>query len=553
LLSLCVLTCFTATLWALPGDGVLDRYDRPFPLAPLPHETVPLGPGVLSPAEVDWANLKINGDATTEVQNEEQVCHHPSNPANLVAVWRDFRLGYRRVGFGYSFDHGHTWGEDLFVGTPYTRDSDPGLTVDRNGVFHAVLLAYESTSQPNGFFVFNSYDGGMSWDGPYTVIDSVPGVFEDKELIACDRTGGTYDGGLYVSWTRFWNTHILLCCSHDGGESWDGPYQVSDIPDVQWSVPCVGADGSVHVAWLQYSPSALMIDRSTDGGITFGGDVQITPVTFTSGEINGEVLVFAFPALDSDISGGPHHGNLYVAFMEESPHGDMDIYFTKSTDGGDDWSTPVRLNDDSLGNGADQFHPWLCVDEQGTITVVFYDRRNGPGNLLMDLYLTQSHDGGETFTPNERVTSVSSDPTAGSRAGIIGEYVGVTACSGYVHPVWTDTREGNQDVYVGIHDTLDVQESSGNSTPRLDVELTVPSNPISEDAEIHFSLGAVNRVYIDLYDHAGRRIDRLLEGAFTAGTHRAILPVRDLQNGVYIVVLETISSAESKKLVVLSR
>jgi hypothetical protein len=415
-----------------------------------------------------------------------------------------------------------------------------------------VVLAYESVDLPNGLFVFNSYDGGVSWDGPYTVIDSTPDMFEDKELIACDRTGGAFDGGLYVSWTRFWTTHIILCCSHDGGETWDGPYQVSDSAGTQWSVPCVGADGVVYVAWLRYSPPALMIDRSADGGVIFGVDNEITPVTWTSGEVNGEVLVFAFPAIDADITGGQYHGSLYVAFMDESPYGDTDLYFTRSTDGGYTWSTPFRLNDDPEGNGADQFHPWLCVDNQGVITVVFYDRRNDPGNLLMDLYLTQSYDGGATFTPNERVTSVSSDPTAGTRAGIIGEYNCVTVADGYVHPIWTDTRDGDQNVYTGVHDTLDVHEclsSQGGESPG---RIEVLTSPVAGDAEIRFKLEAGNQAALDLYDLTGRKIQRLTSGTFSAGVHEIKVDTRKLRDGVYFLILNSNSKADSKKIVVLN-
>jgi len=49
-------------------------------------------------ADREWDNWKINSDATVQVQNEQQVAVNPIDPDNLVAVWRDFRLGYRRVG-----------------------------------------------------------------------------------------------------------------------------------------------------------------------------------------------------------------------------------------------------------------------------------------------------------------------------------------------------------------------------------------------------------------------------------------------------------------------
>ena len=180
-----------------------------------------------------YLNIKINNDTTTEVQNEEQIIMNPKDSTNLVAVWRDFRVGYRQVAYGYSFDGGLTWGQNLFVEPQYIWDSDPGLTVDTAGHFYAVILSYLSTSQPNGMFVYKSTDGGASWTGPVTVINNVPDVFEDKELIACDRSGGPYTDNLYVPWTRFgMTTEILMCRSTDGGNSFVGPVTISDATGV---------------------------------------------------------------------------------------------------------------------------------------------------------------------------------------------------------------------------------------------------------------------------------------------------------------------------------
>jgi len=403
----------------------------------------------------DSLNIKINHDTTTQVQNEEQICIDPTDPNSLVAVWRDFRLGYRRVGCGLSIDGGQSWFDYLFpqIGG-YTYHSDPGLTVDRQGNFYAVILSFESADQPNGLFVLKSSDGGVSWSAPATVVDSVAGAFEDKELIACDRTGGPYDGNLYVTWTRFEDglsvTHPMLSRSTDGGQSFSPPIEVSYEQGVQWTVPAVGPDGDLFVGWVNYNPLEIRLNQSEDGGVSFGFSRTIAQVSFFPGDINGGIYVFPCPAMDVDISNSPYRGNIYVAWMDYGEGGrDTDIFFSSSSDQGWIWSPPIRINDDSLNNGCDQFHPWLTVDQEGVISILFYDRRNDPvNNLLMDVYLAQSADGGKTFSPNQRVTTVSSDPTAGSyKGGLLGEYIGLSSYHGLLHPIWTDTREGNQNVY----------------------------------------------------------------------------------------------------------
>ncbi|MEE8596443.1 MAG: exo-alpha-sialidase [bacterium] len=527
-----------------------------------------------------YLNIKINNDATTEVQNEEQIVMNPNDTTNLVAVWRDFRVGYRQVAYAYSFDGGLTWGQDLFVEPEYIWDSDPGITVDTAGNFYAVILSFNSTSEPNGLFVYKSTDGGVTWSDPVTVINGVPGVFEDKELIACDRSGGPYTDNLYVAWARFYSTQILMCRSTDEGNSFVDPVTISDMNGVQWPVPCVGPNSEVYVAWVQYSPGAIRFDCSTDGGETFGTDITIQNVSFVSGYIYGDIMVFSFPAIDVDITGGPYNGNIYVAYMDyASGNTDTDIYFTCSTDGGNSWSQKIRINDDPLNNGCDQFHPWLFVAPDGNIIVVFLDRRLDSGNLLMDLYMTTSTDGGNSWSSNERITTVSSDPTAGSvfstsnqplnkfpikinhpviltgRAGLIGEYIGVTASSiNDIHPIWTDTRFGNQDVFVGVKDTSSyVQEYSSDNIN--DGVLSVVPNPAQNKIIINIKMQQ-NRILpstttLKIFDTSGRIVKTFRESQNQIIWRRYNDKGVYVGKGVYFCCLETNNLFVIKKFILL--
>src|SRR5216683_7909206 len=63
-----------------------------------------------------------------------------------------------------------------------------------------------------------------------------------------------------------------------------------------------------------------------------------------------------------------------------------DVFLTVSHDHGKTWSAPVRVNDDATQT--DQWMPSVAVTEEGTVGVMFYDRRNDPGaNLNIDVYL----------------------------------------------------------------------------------------------------------------------------------------------------------------------
>jgi len=485
----------------------------------------------------DWDNWKINSDATTQVQNEEQVAVNPLDPDNLVAVWRDFRLGYRRVGVGTSFDGGLTWTDTLFPDYFYTRHSDPGVTIDRQGDFYAIILSYEDTGSSNGLFVTKSGDGGVTWGPHVPAVDGVPGVFEDKELIACDRTGGSYDGNVYVTWTRFYDTQIYDVRSTDGAQSFQTPVRISDSGGVQWPVPVVGADGTLVVAWVDLYTPAIMLDRSFDGGVSFGNDIQLTGLYSGSVDLNGGLTSFSFPAMDCDITDGPHDGRFYVAYMDRQG-GDYDIYFRYSDDSAASWSAPMRLNDDAVNNGRDQFHPWLTVSADGAINVVFYDRRNDPSNYLMDLYFTQSLDGGATWSENRRVTTVSSDPNAGSRGGLIGEYIGLAASSAArVHPVWTDTREGDQNAYTAV---IGTGTGLADAWPESGLRLEgISPNPFRDETRIAFSAAGDGPVSLRIFDVGGRLVRKMSGSAESARWDGRDDAGHRLGSGLYLVQLRS--------------
>lgn len=430
-----------------------------------------------SAAWTEGDNVKLNTDATSELQNEESMCINPNDPDNVIAIWRDFRLGYRRIGVGTSFDGGQTWSDSLFVGTPYPRHSDPVISFAADGTILACILSFENGLDYNGLFIYPSTDGGMTWGTPATVVDGAFGAFEDKQWINVDRTGGTYNGRIYVPWARFTAiTQIMICYGDKFGSEYffSEAVPISDSPSVQWPTVTVGSDGKVYVAWFSYSGN-IMLDMSTNGGVSWGTDLPIQSTTFFPSEIDGGIQTFPFPAMEADISGGPYDNTVYIIFEDIAADGELDVYLTKSTNGGTTWSERSRIHDDPIGNNVDQFHPWLALNEDGILTAVWYDRRNDPANLYFDLYMAHSFDGGETWTANRRISEVSSSPydaiyrafdsdkaavqtdTPGwarsprrghqERAGLIGEYVGLATVGNKANTVWTDARNGNQDVF----------------------------------------------------------------------------------------------------------
>jgi hypothetical protein len=540
----------------------------------------------------DWTNIKLNNDTTTQLQNEQQVVVNPTNPLQIASAWRDFRLGYRQIGYGYSTDGGQTWtNPGLFVDPHYANDSDPALTVSATGTFYAMLLAYTgNTSLPNGFLCYRSTNGGMNWEERGFAINGVPNVFEDKELIACDRTFSPRRGRLYCVWDRFNETNIYCVASADEGVTWTTAKKVSDQSSNQFPCPAVGPDGTLYVAWTYYG-GYLRVDKSTDGGLTFGTDVNITSIYNPAPTLNGGVDAIASPALDVDITGGPYNGRIYVVYMNRV-NSDYDIYIRHSTDRGASWSTARRINDDAVSNGRDQFHPWLTVDNTGTLTAVWLDRRQDPNNLKWHCYVSQSSDGGMTWSANQQVSTVPSDPgqmftenvpaidpeadraakmargpvlKAGeeegeqaleednrhgdphndqdqTRAGVIGEYIGVTSHDGYATPVWTDTRNGNQDTYAGYDAAAAaIDTETARATDR---SLVLAPNPAGGPLGISYRVPADGWVSLQVFDVTGRLVRTLVGRNVRQGDHQFVWDRTDqagdpVASGTYYVRFST--------------
>ncbi|MFH1144936.1 MAG: exo-alpha-sialidase [Candidatus Eisenbacteria bacterium] len=542
------------------------------------------------PAPADSPQIRINSDTTTELQNEQQICVNPTDPANFVACWRDFRLGYRQVGIGYSLDGGYSW-TDFLLNGPLPWDSDPVLIVGPDGTFYFAVLNYDPAGGSR-LIVHRSTTKGVTWEGPFTAVTSTGSDFEDKEWITIDRTGGARDGTLYLTWSRFGAARIMCVSSTDRGQIWSYAVQVSDGNSCQWPVPAVLGNGDLLIAWNGYTGNTISYDISSDGGATWGADRVMTYTVAAPGEaINGDILIFPYPCLAVDESDGPRDGWVYCLYADRLSTYGLDIWCRRSLDNGVTWSNSVRVNDDPLGPRRDQFHPWLVCDEQGILTAIWYDRRDDPANYRWHIYMSRSLDGGVTWEPNVRVTTVASSPadalalaapeTAGGaqskapdlrgsqsrslgnpreeapgisiapleflRAGLIGEYSGVAVRDGRIHPIWTDTRNGNQDTYTSILYAPAGIDARPGPTGLLSLR-AFPSPGAGETLFVLQAARPIEDARVEILDPSGRIVRRIPLGTLNSGETR--IPWDGLNGtgavqpaGIYLAVARDPSAA----------
>lgn len=86
----------------------------------------------------------------------------------------------------------------------------------------------------------------------------------------------------------------------------------------------------------------------------------------------------------------------------------------------------------------DRFHPWIAVDENGKVWVVFYSTGADNSRTTVDFYYSVSEDGAQTWsTPTRLTTTSSSKPNDDFEWG---DYNGLDLVGGQLLGIYTDNR-----------------------------------------------------------------------------------------------------------------
>ena len=375
---------------------------------------------------------------------EPGIAVNPANPQQVVAVFQD------NAHAAYSQDAGHTWKVEDTSPKNYKISGDVSVAFDNQGHAFLCYIAFDKLgtfnywahgATRNGIFIRRSLDGGKSWEADHIPVAeqlSEPGIpFEDKPYIVADNTKSKYAGNLYTGWTRWRiaDSQMVLSRSTDDGKTWSKPVEIDAHPGLprddngaaEGFDGAVASDGTLYAIWSQGDD--IMLTSSRDGGQTFS---HAHPIMHTA------PIMFAIDTLDRangfpQIAIDPKSNRLYVTWSDYR-NGDLDVFVSSSNDKGRHWSSPVRVNNDPVHNGAEQFFQWLAVDPvDGSVNVVFYDRRRDPQNKKQIVVLARSSDGARSFN-NYAWTE------EGFEAGgvFFGDYSGLAAYGGRVYGVWTE-------------------------------------------------------------------------------------------------------------------
>jgi hypothetical protein len=417
----------------------------------------------------------------------------------------------------YSTDDGLTWQpSDTRLDTGDAPGASSSDLVDLACIGRRVFAVWEDARNGLSDVYYNSStDNGATWQGDQRI---------DADFIAGGHNStspriSVQQGYVYIAYEddRHGYSDVYFRYSLNYGASWyprDIRLDTGDFAGAYGSVsPRITSDGTnVYALWID-------------------GRNGISDIYFNSSVNNG-----------ISWRDGPDDG---------------DIMLTRSDDGGATWNPPVRVNNDVTNRG--QFQPWIDVKPDGTIDVVWYDRRNDGNDSWLDVYIGTSRNRGQSFI-NSRVSDVNFGPPPAPTVWPwpwMGEYMGIDVDSTYAYIAWTDTRLNDLDIYFDrFENPTSTGVSSRPAVPREDYLSQNFPNPFNPSTTIAFGLSTGGHVSLRIYDVSGKLVRIVSEGQRPAGHYEVVWDGKDkngepVASGLYFSRLIATGFSQTRKMVLL--
>ncbi|MDM7917097.1 MAG: sialidase family protein, partial [Candidatus Eisenbacteria bacterium] len=368
-------------------------------------------------------------------QNETAI---DTDGETVLAAFHRFGNNTLVLGVARSLDGGHTW-DGAEVSGSHTVLTDPCVKSAGGGLW---ILSYLASGGIGGsdydVFARRSTDNGATWGAPVAVVND--NGHDDKPYTAAS---GEYVVVGYADF-GFSPAKVRAVRSTNGGVSFNhDTILANNSGGGNGACPIIDPSGIFHVFWRDSYQDSLWVSHSTDQGLTWSADRGIVEMHPLPSTLPPGFRMVNLPSAAAD----PLTGAIVVVWNDQL-YGDPDILSVRSTDGGQTWSAPIRVNDDAPG--ATQFFPWIAFDPHGTAHVCWYDRRENGSDI--DVYYAKSTDDGASWDANVRVTPASFPPILpwDTTTPFLGDYNAIAANATTVFPCYMDAREGNQDVYVAL-------------------------------------------------------------------------------------------------------
>ncbi len=335
---------------------------------------------------------------------------------------------------------------------------EPALATDAHDHIYILFPQYGPVAQCPActaptMVLLTSNDNGLSWEPPQPLLTSSSGQFDAQiKVDPVDRQT------LYASWMQ--GRHdIVVARSQDFGRSWyfstadhspevdiDKPVLAVRGPNVYvsfnhaqtlsvaashdyaqnfsstvlnpgagpgWSLAAgatVDPVGNVYFSWTAYPrtdiltrPVEVFVSRSVDGGRNW----STTPMDVSTAAPGCAAQVCSAGFLASQMAlASDDAGIIYALWNSGSVVGGPErIYFSSSTNEGQNWSAKVDVSNAPLG--VEHCFPAITAGAAGDVRIAWMDTRevDTQNHLLWNTYYRASTNGGATWSPESKLSS----------------------------------------------------------------------------------------------------------------------------------------------------
>src|ERR671916_1264562 len=206
--------------------------------------------------------------------------------------------------------------------------------------------------------------------------NNVYAVWEDSTTP--DLSNNNYD--IYIKKSADWGESFAGNTNSSATDTTTEVLNLSNNPGFSNHPQIAAYDEKVHVAWIDDSlgNEEILLARSIDNGTTFSEVINLSNTTNTNSR-NLELSSF--------------ENNVYAVWLDEDGQGEIitDLLYVKSSDQGNTFSPPVKLNNNGEKVGEAQLAAY-----NNAVYVVWgsspYD------HVTSNLFFTKSTDNGNTFS-----------------------------------------------------------------------------------------------------------------------------------------------------------
>ena len=332
-----------------------------------------------------------------------------------------------------SNDDGKTWQTPRVMLETGSGQFDPQIVVDPADR-HTVYASWLQNGK-RAVMLAKSVDSGATWAFTIAVRSEVE---LDKPALAVRGQS------VYVAFNH--EEEVWVATSQDGGRSFTSA-RVNAESRPGWSLlgaATVDPAGNAYLAWASYSKAGgargavnLYVAKSADAGKAWSAtllDVSAAAPDCKD-EDCGEAFLGAQVALASDAA-----GTLYALWSAGSvPLGPQRIYFSSSTNGGENWLPRASVS--SAGPGVEHAFPAIVAGNSSDVRIAWMDKRSSSRNSPhWNTYYRSSSNGGATWGDVTRISGYVRGYRYISQEGFsfpFGDYFGLAIDNhGDTHVVW---------------------------------------------------------------------------------------------------------------------